>query len=174
MQTSVEIEIANGIYPCAIGLQGVREIERAGKGDGIGLIIARTMAGRLLVPSDDTGSPTQTYSDMMSAAYRVDEIIEWVRQGLIGGAALGLKPVIDGVPAANACTQSRANEVLQNYLLPPVGNLDQLWSLAAFIALNLAEGYVPIEKKSQSPVTETPKPKPRHRKTDTSSVSPTA
>jgi len=172
MQTSVEIEIANGIYPCAIGLQGVREIEKVGGGGYIGDIIARTLAGRMLLPSDDIGAPLQTLPDIMAGRYRIDEIIEWVRQGLIGGAATGARPIIDGIPAATPCTQSRANEVIQNYLLPPNGSLETLWNLAAFIAINLAQGYTPIEKKSPR-VVETAKPKPQRRKTATSSVSQT-
>lgn len=166
MQTSVEIEIANGVYPCAIGLQGVREIELACKAP-IGEVIARIMKGRMPDYDADEYGPKRTLGFTGEAGYYLQDCVEFVRQALIGAAALGMKPVVDGVTAEWPCTPSRANEVLNNYLLPPIGNLDTLWSLAAFVALNLAEGYIPPEKKSQS---ETAKPavkrKPR-RKTDT-------
>lgn len=172
MQTSVEIEIANGVYPCAIGLQGVREIETACNA-GIGEVIGRLLRGRGPDFEAAGDGPRKTIGYTLEAGYRINDAVEFVRQGLIGAAALGLKPVIDGMPTTVGCTQSRANEIIQNYLLPPAGNLETLWNLGSFIALNLAEGYTPPEKKSQSPKAEKPTPRPR-RKTDISSVSPTA
>jgi hypothetical protein len=150
MQTSVEIEIGNGVYPCAIGLQGVLEIETA-CGAGVGEVIARLLRGRgpdLSVT--DLDGPQRTVGYTPEAGYRVKDAIEFVRQGLIGAAALGLKPTVDGVPQEHATTPSRANAIINNYLLPPNGSLNDLWNYAAFIALNLAEGYVPPEKKSPS------------------------
>lgn len=170
MQTSVEIEIANGVYPCAIGLQGVREIEKA-TGDGIGAVVSRIMFGAevdwsLMATQNLRSEPTRYATDPRQAAYKIDDLIEIVRQSLIGAAELGMKPTIDGIQAQHCCTPSRANEVIKNYLLPPVSDLDTLRTLATFIAGNLALGYVPPEKKSQSE-TEQKKRRPR-RKTDTS------
>lgn len=160
MQTEVEIDIADGTYVCAIGLQGIREIQIAGGGDGIGAIIARILAGRMATAKTTDGEPRQTIGITIEAAYRIDEIIAFVKQGLIGGG----RGVVNKLPVT--VDQRRANELINNYLLPPVGNLDTLWTHAAFLALNLAEGYEPPKKKEASP--EKAAPQRSRRKTHTS------
>lgn len=147
MLTEVEIEIADGSYTCALGLQGIREIERAAGGDGIGLVIARTLKGRMASMGDPAmGVARETMGITIDAEYRIDEVISIVRQGLIAGG----KGIVDGAPVR--VDMARANQLVSNYLLPPIGTLDRLWTLAAFIALNLAEGYEPPKKKEVSPV----------------------
>jgi hypothetical protein len=125
-QTHIDLEFADGEYRFALGLEQIRELQNA-CGDGIGAIYARVLQGR--VSADVTvGHPGY-------AAYKLDDLIETIRQGLIGGG--------QGLVSEQAVKVEpmRANQLIANYLhdMP----LSRQWDLAAAILYAKIEGYEP-------------------------------
>ena len=133
MQTWVDIPCFDGVYTFKLGLAQISELEK--KCDaGVGAIYARTLRGRYGLADGDV-MPEQ-------GEYRFSELIEVIRQGLIGGKSAR----IDGVDVL--VTSSRANELVANYLLdgPERLVMRQTWALAATILSALIEGYEPPKK----------------------------
>lgn len=126
VQTHIDLAFADGTYRCALGLEQVNELQEKCKA-GIGAIYARVLQGRV---SDDITIGHPAY-----AAYYQADLIETVRQGLIGGG----QGIVDGVDVK--VTSLRANELVERYLLP-MPLVDQ-WNLAAAILYAKVEGYVP-------------------------------
>lgn len=130
MQTWVDLKFADGEYRFFLGPSQIAELEK--KCDaGIGRIYGRTLAGRYGLADGDV-LPEQ-------AEYRFSELIEIVRQALIGGA----HGVVDGVAAS--VSSIRANELIQRYVLSQEDRIAMrtLWALAAGILSALIEGYDP-------------------------------
>jgi hypothetical protein len=125
-QTHIDLEFADGEYRFALGLEQINELQNA-CGDGIGAIYARVLQGR--VASDVTvGHPGY-------AAYKLSDLVETVRQGLIGGG----QGLVNEQPVK--VEAMRANQLVANYLhaLP----LSKQWDLAAAILYAKVEGYEP-------------------------------
>jgi hypothetical protein len=144
VQTWIDLPFADGVYTFKLGLAQISEIEK--KCDaGIGAIYARTLAGRYGLGEGEV-LPTE-------GAYRFGELVEIIRQGLIGGK----HGLVDGVSVL--VTSQRANELLANYVLDGGDRmvLRQTWALAAATLSALIEGYQPPKKDEpgESPATQT-------------------
>lgn len=139
MQTHIDLAFADGTYRFALGLAEIHELQTKCK-VGIGGLYARVLQGR--VQNDiSVGHPG-------FAAYHLEDLIETVRHGLIGGA-LG---IVNGQEIKVGAL--RANELVERYL-HPMPLVDQ-WNLAAAILHAKVDGYEdPAEKKSPEGETET-------------------
>lgn len=144
MQTWCEIDFANGRYRAALGLEQIKEIERACDA-GIGAIFARTSKGRYGFLEGEV------FPEL--AEYRFPELAEVIRQALIGGGSGSVDGAIVKVP------DFRANELVQAYLF---GINDQrmtmtrIWALAYQILHALVNGYSPPKKgePAEKPATQ--------------------
>lgn len=143
MQTWVVLPFADGTYTFSLGLGQIAEIERACDA-GIGEVYARLMAGRYgfgeseILPLD--------------ARYRFSDLVEVIRQGLIGGR----QGEVNG--AVYEVTPPRANQLVDNYCIVQGDSrqtLKRLWALAAAILASLIEGY-DGQKKSPEPQESAP------------------
>lgn len=144
MQTHIDLAFADGTYRFALGLEQIREIQTK-TGAGIGAVYARVIQGR--VAGDiDVGHPAY-------AAYTLDDLIETVRQGLIGGG----QGMVDG--AEVKVGGLRANELVERYLLPLP--LQEQWNLAAAILYAKVEGYQPEDAPPKDKKKARPKPSAR-------------
>jgi Phage tail tube protein, GTA-gp10 len=145
VQTWVDLKFADGEYTFRLGLAQIAEIEKRA-GDGIGAVYARVLAGRYGLAADEI-LPTD-------GSYRFNELVEVVRQALIGGGG----GVVDGQGVrVNAI---RANELIERYILAPSFDrmpLRELWALAAAILSALAEGYEPPKKAEPAEKPATPR-----------------
>lgn len=127
MRTDIDLAFADGEYRFALGLAQIHELQTKCK-VGIGGLYARVLQGRLT--EDPTGGGHPQF-----AAYFVDDLTETVRQGLIGGG----EGIVDGQPVKVSAL--RANELVQNYLIPMP--LQEQWDLAAAILFAKISGYTP-------------------------------
>lgn len=128
MQTSIDLQFADGAYTFALGLAQVRELQ-AKTGAGIGVVYARVLQGR--------GGEDLADAHPGLAAFYADDLRETVRQGLIGGA----KGRVDGADVL--VSSLRATELVERYL-DPMPLLEQ-WKLAAAILYAKVEGYTDAE-----------------------------
>ncbi len=145
MQTWLDLKFADGAYTFKLGLAQIVEIEQK-CGAGIGAIYARTLKGRYGFDEGDI------YPEL--AEYRFPELIEVIRQGLIGGAS----GEVDGSPVS--VSSVRAGDLIDRYVLNISDQrlrLTQVWMLAYAILAALIEGYTPPKKDEPgtSPATET-------------------
>lgn len=128
MQTHIDLAFANGSYRFALGLEQIHELQTK-CGAGIGAIYARVLQGRL---AGDIKVSSPQY-----AAYHIDDLVETVRQGLIGGG----QGMVDGAEVTVGAM--RANDLVERYALRlPLG---ELWNLAAAILYAKIEGYAPVD-----------------------------
>jgi hypothetical protein len=153
VQTEVDLPCFDGIYTFRLGLAQIRELES--KCDaGIGAIYARTLRGRYGLGDSEIMA---TEGD-----YRFSELIEVLRQGLIGGK----HGYVDGVDIL--VSAPRAVELIQNYVLDGQDRMvmRQTWALAAAVLSALIEGYTPPKKAEpgESPATRTKGSTSRRRK----------
>jgi len=145
VQTWIDLKFADGEYSFRLGLPQIAEIERK-CGAGIGAIYARTLRGRYGI-GDDEIMPTE-------ADYRFPELVEVIRQGLIGGAS----GVVDKMEVK--VSSVRANDLIDAYVLGISERrmaLRQTWALAAAILAALIEGYSPPKKGEPGESPATPK-----------------
>ena len=132
MRTDIELAFADGQYRFALGLAQIQEIQT--KCGPIGAVYARVLAGRM--------AEDRTVGHPAYAAYDVGDLVEVVRQGLIGGG----EGFVDG--QAVQVTALRANELVQRYGPGAPGvPLSQLWQLAASVLFALIEGYEPAKQE---------------------------
>jgi hypothetical protein len=135
VQTWIELPFADGRYLFRLGLAQIAEIER--KCDaGIGKVYARTIAGRHGFQAGDA-LPEQ-------GEYRLPELIEVIRQGLVGGAS----GIVDG--ADIRVSAPRANELVDRYIAQATDQrlaMSETWALAFMILHALIEGYDPPKKE---------------------------
>lgn len=141
MQTHIDLAFADGEYRFALGLAQIAELQTKCK-VGIGALYARVLAGRV---SGDIQVAHTGY-----AAFHLEDLVETVRQGLIGGG----EGRVDGADVKVSAL--RANELVERYLLPLP--LKQQWDLAAAILYAKIEGYEPPEGE--------PAPAPDKKKVD--------
>jgi hypothetical protein len=142
------LQFADGSYPFALGLSQINEIE-AKCGCGLGEVFARILSGRYLIDDTNTvGAPAE-------ARWKIADLMETIRQGLIGGMALA-KARVDGIDVE--LTHHRINQLIQNYV---VGSdrqpLAKSWTLAASILQSEIEGY---DTKKKEPSTQGEKIEP--------------
>lgn len=131
MQTWVDLKFADGEYTFKLGLAQISEIEK--KCDaGIGAIYGRILRGRYGLGDGDI-MPTE-------GEYKFSELVEVIRQGLIGGGA----GKVDGKDVT--VSTIRANDLVNAYVIG-AGEARQAirtaWALAASILAALIEGYSP-------------------------------
>jgi hypothetical protein len=145
VQTWIDLKFADGEYSFKLGLGQIVEIERKCNA-GIGAIYARTLRGRFGM-SDDEAMPTE-------AEYRFVELVEVIRQGLVGGG----QGLVDGADVRVSST--RANDLIESYVIG-IGDrrmaMKRTWAIAAAILASLIEGYTPPKKDEpgESPATQT-------------------
>ena len=144
MQTAVELDFADGRYNFKLTLEGVSEIQRKCKA-GIGAVFARVLSGRYF-PKEELSVPP--FGNPAEARFSVEDLLEIVRQGLIGGEygyADDKRVEMDA---------SLANRLIANYLFP-VRPIKHAWDLAAAIIMASYEGMDdpeehPVKKKGDS------------------------
>lgn len=138
-QTHIDLKFADGEYTFRLGLAQIHELQTK-CGAGIGAIYARVLQGRaqgdVLV-----GHPA-------FAAYEIVDLVETIRQGLIGGG----EGIVSGQSVKVGAL--RANELVERYGPGAPGvPLKDMWDIAAAVLYAMIEGYEP-KKKAQ------PKAKP--------------
>jgi hypothetical protein len=127
MKTSVELPFADGIYSFRLTLEGIQEIQSKA-GVGFGEVFARLLAGRY-----DDGT-TAGFGLPTEAKWDVRDVINVIRQGLIGGGAAdvdGEKIIVDPVTA---------NRLIAMYIGTGAHPWKEAWDLAAAIAFAAVEG----------------------------------
>lgn len=145
MQTHIDLAFADGVYRCALGIEQIHELQEKCKA-GIGAIYARVLQGRV-TDNISVGHPAY-------AAYHVDDLVETMRQALIGGGLAWVNDVEVKVGPL------RANDLITRYFLPLP--LMEQWNLAAAILHAKVDGYdgpeVQGDKKKAAPKRRRKKP----------------
>lgn len=141
MQTTVTLPFADGEYDFRLGLAQIHELER--KCDaGISEIFARVMAGTL---QDDGG---EFILSPMQAKFYASDVIEAIRQGLIGGN----RGEVDGEQIK--VSPGKAQQLLKGYVEDRP--LMESWELACAILGSCVIGYEAPGKKAEAAASETP------------------
>lgn len=136
MQTHIDLFFGDGDYTFALKLPQIIAIED--KCGPIGEVFARLLKGRYVTADGPIGISTE-------AAYRHADLVEIVRQGLIGGGT----GIVDG--QAVEVTSVKANQLVAAYVLGIP--LTKTWDLATAVLSALIEGYEPVgddQKKSST------------------------
>lgn len=140
--TSIDLPFADGSYRFRLGLAQIAELQ-AKCGVGIGGLYARLLRGRYVIDTVSLGLTTE-------AEFHLADVIEPIRQGLIGGR----RGEVDGT--AVEVTSIVAARLVENYLCGKDGTLQvplrEAWNLAVAIIAALIEGYTP--KKATPPASE--------------------
>lgn len=147
MQTWIDLPFADGRYVFKLGLEQIKEIERK-CADGIGAIYGRTRKGRYGFASGEA-LPDE-------GQYRWPELVEVVRQSLIGGG----DGIVDGADVKVSAV--RANDLIESYLLGATDKrmaMTEVWALAYAILVALIEGYTPPKKDEPAKVPAPRKPR---------------
>lgn len=132
----VWIQIGARKYRCFYGLQEYAELERLCAGEGTGIIRARISKGRYGF------SEGEVYPEL--AEYRVPELWEVVRQGVIGGGMMsvdGAETKIDGGIHADDIIKPHYFGITDQRVA-----LTKLWAHAYEIIVKLCDGYMPPKK----------------------------
>jgi hypothetical protein len=127
LANTIDLEFADGVYTFALPLERIDELQRK-TGAGIGALFARTIKGANRIGDDIILAPGQ-------AEFYALDIIETVRQGLIGGR----KGVVDGKEID--VSPALAQRLVANYVLNQP--LSAAWSLAVSILGAVIVGYDP-------------------------------
>lgn len=131
--TSIDLPFADGTYRFKLGLAQIAELQ-AKCGIGIGGLYARLLRGRYVIDTVSLGLTTE-------AEFHLGDVVEPIRQGLIGGR----RGEVDG--AAVEVTSIVAARLVENYLCGKDGTLQvplrEAWNLAVAIVAALIEGYTP-------------------------------
>jgi len=134
MQTEINLPFADGVYLFRLPLTMIYEIQRK-TNSPIGAVFARVLKGRYLIGEESFGMPTE-------GEYRVEDLMETMRCGLIGGGQglVGGETIQVGPPLVL--------ELMNNYAYPAVP-LKKMWEMAAAVLMACVEGYDdPDQKKS--------------------------
>lgn len=134
MDTAITLPFADGAYEFDLGLAQINEIQDK-CGAGIGAVYARLMKGRYVVGDRPVGNP-------LEAEYYLADIVETLRQGLIGGG----KGQVDGQDVT--VTAYRANQLIDRYVLAPGRPIEESWMVAAAVMGARMIGFDPPEKES--------------------------
>lgn len=128
---TIDLEFGDGEYTCALGLEQIDELQRKCN-IGIGGLFSRLLKGCVQDPSG------QVVIIPAAAEFYAIDIIETLRQGLIGGG----KGIVNG--AEVKVTPVLANTLIKNYVL--ARPLADHWSMAASILGACIVGYDPPKK----------------------------
>lgn len=143
MANRITLDFADGEYDFFLGLAQIDELQRK-CGAGIGAIFARTIKGAHRSGDDIILAPGQ-------AEFYAADIIETIRQGLIGGK----QGMVDGQTVE--VTPPTARRLVDNYVLNQP--LSHAWELSVSILGACIVGYTPPEtpgKKESVATGETP------------------
>jgi hypothetical protein len=132
----IDLEFADGSYTFALPLPQIDELQRkcgaaSGQPSGIGKIFGRLLAGCIQLEGDVKIVPSL-------GEFYVMDIVETLRQGLIGG---GIGEVDGGEVKV---TPAIANRLIENYVL--TRPLVDSWSMAVSILGACVMGYDPPKK----------------------------
>ena len=127
MANSIDLDFADGSYHFALPLERIDELQRK-TGTGIGALFARTIKGANRIGDDIVLAPA-------SAEFYALDLIETVRQGLIGGGY----GIVDG--AEVKVTPATAQRLVANYILNQP--LSAAWELAVSILGATIVGFDP-------------------------------
>ncbi|MGJ0508933.1 MAG: gene transfer agent family protein [Methylocystis sp.] len=154
MQNSIDLKFADGDYTFALPLKQINELQR--KTDiGIGGLLKRVMNGCAVVEGQIFGNP------MLAEFYALD-IIETIRQGLIGGN----RGVVNGDEIE--VSPVLAAKLIDAYVLSQP--LSQSWNIAAAILGAAVIGYDPPKK--DQPAAERAQDKPEKTRKKATSTTP--
>lgn len=121
----MQLAFGDGAYNFKLTVYGLKEIQEK-CGAGIGAVWSRLAASRLNFIGEDVGVPTE-------AKFKIEDILEPIRQGLIGGGS----GEVDGVTVK--VTPVMANRLIEQYVVNRP--LQEGWALAYAIMGGLIEGY---------------------------------
>lgn len=127
MANSIDLEFADGRYTFALPLAQIDELQRK-TGTGIGAIFSRVIKGASRLNDDIVLAPA-------SAEFYALDLIETIRQGLIGGG----KGEVDGGEVK--VTPVLAQRLVSNYVLNQP--LSTAWEFAVSILGAVIVGYDP-------------------------------
>lgn len=147
----MQLSFADGVYNFKLTLHGIKEIQEK-TGGGIGAVWQRLATSRLNFIGEDSGVPDE-------AKFRIEDIVEPIRQGLIGGG----EGEVDGDPVK--VTSHVANRLIENYVMQEP--LQSGWALAYAIVGGLIEGYSPPEE--EKPKKKVARKKPTKKANSTTS-----
>jgi hypothetical protein len=127
MATSIDLEFADGVYTCALPLERIDELQRK-TGVGIGSLFGRVLKGSQQIGDEVILSPGH-------AEFYVLDLVETIRQGLIGGG----RGRVDGREVI--VTPPVAQRLIASYVL--TRPLSEAWSHAIAILGATMVGYDP-------------------------------
>lgn len=130
MQNHIDLDFADGLYTFALPAPRLAELQTK-TGIGIGGLFARVLKGCARIGNEVVLVPDQ------AEFYAVD-LIETIRQGLIGGG----KGIVSGEEVK--VTPALADRLIQNYVADRP--LSDSWSLSASILGACVVGYDPPKK----------------------------
>lgn len=131
MDSSIELDFADGKYTFALPLPQINELQTK-CGIGIGGLFARVYKGAML------NEKLEVVLLPHAAEFHVMDIIETIRQGLIGGG----KGEVDGSDVT--VTPAIANRLIENYVAGKP--LQPHWAIAAAVLSACIHGYDPPKK----------------------------
>jgi Phage tail tube protein, GTA-gp10 len=129
MSNAITLQFADGEYTFKLGMRQICELQEKCKA-GIGEIVGRCLAGFY-----DAG-----LYDINEAKFKVEDIVETIRLGLIGGNSGVVNEVDIKVPPHTA------KALVDRYVLEQP--LQDGWNIAAAILLASIQGYEPPKKKA--------------------------
>lgn len=135
--TSIELKFADGDYLFALPLPQLRELQVKCGNVGVFKVYGRLLKGRFLLADQPVAVPEE------GEAF-VDDILETVRLGLIGGG----KGLVGGEEVT--VNAMRARQLVEAYCFP-AAPLRESWSVAAAILAACVEGFSPPEAKKKAP-----------------------
>lgn len=124
-QEELRLAFGNGEYIMKLTLHGIKEVQEK-CGAGIGKVWSRLAASRLNFIGEDIGIANE-------ANFKIEDIVEPIRQALIGGGS----GEVDGEPIK--VTPITANKLIENYVIGRP--LQEGWATAYAIVGSLIEGY---------------------------------
>jgi hypothetical protein len=130
-RNTIDLNFADGIYLFALPLERIDELQRK-TGVGIGGLFSRVLKGCSI---DENNA---IFQSPKSAEFYAGDVVETIRQGLIGGG----KGIVNGTEIV--VTPTLANKLVENYVL--CRPLMEGWDVAANILGACIIGYEPPKK----------------------------
>lgn len=144
MQTHIDLFFGDGEFTFQLKIPQIVAVED--KCGPIGEVFARLLKGRYVGPGGPIGISGE-------AAFKHADLVEIIRQGLIGGG----KGLVDGEPVI--VDSLKANKLIEVYVHGRP--LTEAWAIATAVLSALIEGYEPVDetqKKTSKPVAGAAKP----------------